>query len=274
MVSDFFDTHTHLTDQDTDFQAYAQKAAESGVKYLMICSSGLADSRKSADFAEKVPNACFAVGIHPQDIDAMQQEKIEDFYKFRYCPRLAAIGEIGLDYYYESTDPQIQLTVFQRFLDLALQWKLPAIIHCRDKENAEQAYRDAYEKLLPFSQNGGRFVLHCFAGNPEWAARFAELGAYFGIGGLITFKKAENIRVMADTLPLDRVLMETDSPYLAPVPFRGKTNHPALLPYSAEAFARLKQKTTAEIRELTTRNAFRFFALTETPTGIKLQEFC
>ena len=193
----------------------------------------------------------------------MAQESVEDFRKFRNSTRLAAVGEIGLDYYYESTDRQTQINVFQSFLNLALAWDLPAIIHCRDKENVEQAYLDAYEMLLPYSQKGGRFVLHCFAGTAEWAERFASLGAYFGIGGLITFKKAENIRTMADTLPLDRVLLETDSPYLAPVPFRGKTNHPALLPYSGEAFALLKQKSTQEIRELTTKNAFRFFNLPE-----------
>ncbi len=256
---DFFDTHTHLTEKDTDLEAYYRKSAEAGVSYLMICSSGKMDSERSANFAEHFEKVYFAAGIHPQDAESFSCESAADFKSFEHRTRLAAVGEIGLDYYYETTDPALQRNVFKSFLDLALEWEKPAVIHCRDKENSFQAYMDAYSLLSTFTRRGGRFVLHCFAGNLEWASRFADLGAYFGIGGLITFKKADNIRTMADTLPLDRVLLETDSPYLAPVPFRGKPNHPSLLPFSAEAFAKLKHKSILEIRELTTRNAFRFF---------------
>ena len=146
-------------------------------------------------------------------------------------------------------------------LDLALSMKLPVSVHCRDKEDSEEAYRLTYDFLKDFSASGGRFVIHSYSGSPAYMERFAELGAWFGINGMITFKKAENIRTLAKLYPADKILLETDAPYLAPVPHRGKENTPAYIPLIAEALAAVRGVSLEEISELTNRNAENLFAI-------------
>ena len=183
------------------------------------------------------------------------------FEAFSDAPRFAAVGEIGLDYYYERDTRDTQIRVFRAFLELALRLDRPAIVHTRDADGGTLAYGDAFGPLSDFASAGGRFVLHSFAGSLADLERFAALGAFFGCGGMVTFKKADNIRALALRYPEDRILLETDSPYLAPVPFRGQENHPGFLPWTAHALAALRgwsMKTTAA---LTTSNAKRFFRI-------------
>ena len=149
--------------------------------------------------------------------------------------------------------------MFENFLNLSLDAKLPAIVHCRDADNSFRAYDDAEALLKPFSAAGGRFVVHCFTGTTEWAERFLSLGAYIGITGIVTFPKADNVRKVAAMVPDDRLLIETDTPYLAPVPFRGKANHSKHLPLVAAAVADVRGSDIAEVAETTTRNALRLF---------------
>ena len=133
------------------------------------------------------------------------------------------------------------------------------MVHCRDKAESEQAYDDAYSLLKPFAERGGKFVLHCYAGTPGHAEKFAELGSYFGVGGMITFGKADNIRELAKRFPADRLLVETDAPYLAPKPYRGKPNHSRYIPLIGAKLAEVRGITPEECARLTTANAARLF---------------
>lgn len=253
-----FDTHVHLTEEDTDPQAYCARMLEAGVTRALFCSSGLENSRRSADFAAACENFYAAVGVHPHEAAEMK-ETAQDYRFFAEQPRMIAIGELGLDYYYDFSPREQQIRVFRDFLDLALETDLPAIVHCRDKEDSDQAYGDCFNCLSDFATNGGKFVLHSYAGSVEWMEQFAGIGAWFGVGGMLTFKRADNIRQVVSRMPQDRIILETDSPYLAPVPHRGKINHPSFLPFTAEALANLTGETTDAVSIRTTTNALNLF---------------
>ena len=258
---ELFDTHAHLGDDGCpDEAAYYRRAEEAGVPWILLCGSDLESSRRAAEFALHFDRVFFAAGLHPLDIVKHPCEA-EAFETFAGDPRFAAVGEIGLDYFYERDTREEQLKVFQKFLDLALRLDRPAIIHTRDVDGSTQAYDDAYELLSAFAGAGGRFVLHSFAGSIADFERFDALGAYFGCGGMVTFRKADNIRALALRYPEDRLLLETDSPYLAPVPFRGKENHPEYLPWTAHALAALRGWSMQRTVNLTTSNAKRFFRI-------------
>ncbi len=248
-----FDTHVHLTEEDKDPAAYLQRALDAGVTEMLFCSSGMENSRRTADFAAASPAFRYAVGVHPHEAGTA----LEPASAYRvFNPD--AIGELGLDYYYDFTPRERQIEVFQDFLELALELDKPAVVHCRDKDGAEQAYADAYAVLKPFAERGGRFELHSYAGSVDWMKKFRDLDAWFGVGGMLTFKRAENIRTVVAEMPLEKIMLETDSPYLAPVPHRGKTNHPSFLPHTAKALADLTGKMTEEICAITTANAHRW----------------
>lgn len=255
-----FDTHVHLTEEDQDPAAYLQRAEAAGVKELLFCSSGLENSRRSAFFAASSEQIFFAAGVHPHESQEMQED-ISAYLEFTTMPRLVAIGELGLDYYYDISPRTVQIKVFQDFLGLAKQLDLPAIVHCRDKDGSEQAYQDCFDILSDFAADGGRFVLHSYAGSVEWMERFSTLNAMFGVGGMLTFRRADNIREVVSAMPRERIILETDSPYLAPVPHRGKVNHPAFLVHTADAMAAMFRMTTEEVAVLTSGNAHRFFRI-------------
>ena len=260
-----FDTHTHYSAEDGPFPQWYARAVSAGVPYMLVCSSGWGNTTLSASCAAHAPEIYFAAGIHPQEAgeETEKHHPAREYAVFTGDPKCAAVGEIGLDYYYENAPEKVQRELFDSFLQLALDTGKPAVIHCRDKEDTGPAYDHAWEHLKSFAGRGGRFVLHAFSGSPQWLDRFLTLGAFFGVGGMVTFKKADNIRLLASRMPLDRVLLETDAPYLAPVPYRGKPNHPALLPCTAAAFARLRGLTEEETAEQTLKNAFRFFGIGE-----------
>ncbi len=263
MSRDFelFDTHAHLGDDGCPDEAeFYRRAEDAGVPWILLCGSDLETSRRAAEFASHFDRVFFAAGLHGLDVEKHPGEAAE-FEIFADAPRFAAVGEIGLDYYYESETRQKQLGVFRDFLALALRLDKPAVVHTRDKDGSSLAYDDAYALLSDFASVGGRFVLHSFAGSVADLDRFAALGAYFGCGGMVTFRKADNIRELALRYPEDRILLETDSPYLAPVPFRGKENHPEYLPWTARALAALRGWSTERTAGLTTANAKRFFRI-------------
>ena len=168
-----------------------------------------------------------------------------------------AVGEIGLDYFYDNSPRQIQREVFSVFLDLANEVGMPAIIHIRD------AHEDAYEILEDFcgkwSHSRPPFVVHCFSGDTKWAKRYIDLGGYLSFTGIITFPRAEEIREAMREVPLDHLMFETDSPYLAPVPMRGKRNQPAYLPHIVEYAAEYLGMDADELAATTTSNGIRFF---------------
>lgn len=268
-----FDTHFHFTGEATppefmnavrsDCALALDKLGISGTEvklHLAAVGGDYVESLRAAEFSTVVPDCCFAAGVHPHQAAEYLADR-RDFSIFRSRRGLKAVGELGLDYFYEFSDRDAQRRVFQEFLGLALEWKLPAIVHLRDREGMEDAYRDGLALLEPFSASGGRFVVHCYAGSREFLKRFLELGAYIGATGMVTFKAAGNIREVLAEVPAERLLIETDSPYLAPVPFRGRENTPGLLVLALAAAARVRGVTCAELAELTFRNALDFYRL-------------
>ena len=263
MSQDFelFDTHAHLGDDGCpDEAAFYRRAEEAGVPWILLCGSDFDSSRRAAEFASHFDRVFFAAGLHPLDI-LKHPCGTERFEAFAGAPRFASVGEIGLDYYYERDTREKQLEVFRSFLSLALRLDRPAIVHTRDVDGSTLAYDDAFSLLSEFAHDGGQLVLHSFAGSLADLDRFAALGAYFGCGGMVTFKKADNIRALALRYPEDRLLLETDSPYLAPVPFRGQENHPGFLPWTAHSLAALRGWSMEKTVNLTTSNAKRFFRI-------------
>ena len=270
-----FDTHFHFGGEATpvefagavrdDLRIALEKA---GIADGTVGLAGAAmggdylESLRAQEFCTVAPHSRFAAGVHPHNA-AEYLNSPQDFSPFFTDPKLVAIGELGLDYFYELSDREAQRQVFGKFLDLALEHELPAVVHLRDRDGALDAYRDGLELLEPFAGKGGRFVVHCYAGNAEYLERFLELGAYVGVTGMVTFKAAENIRENLRRIPDDRLLVETDSPYLAPVPFRGRANTPGLVALVAAAAAKVHETTFEALAELTTRNACAFYRLDE-----------
>ena len=265
-----FDTHFHLPDGEFEIfdravadhlQCSAETLALSGHRFelkLLAAGGDYTESLRAQTYASQRENCNFACGVHPhQAADYLKNR--EDFSIFRSGKAPVAIGEIGLDYYYEESPVKEQLAVFEEFLDLALRWQLPAMLHIRDKENCFDAGYDALERLRSFTASGGSFVIHCCTIPVEKISSFLDLGAMIGVTGMISFKRADNIRTMLKKVPLERIFLETDSPYLAPVPFRGKTNTPGLLPLAAQALAAEYQVTLEELCRITTANAENFY---------------
>jgi TatD DNase family protein len=257
-----FDTHFHYYGEPEPAE-YWSSIVIPELGYLLAVGASFEESVKAQCFAEQVDCSWFAAGVHPHSAAEYARDTC-NFAQFKGHPRLIAIGELGLDYYYEHSERQIQRQVFEHFLQIALKWNLPAIVHCRDRESCFDAYDECFTILNNFASSGGRFVVHCFSGTPYWAEKFLSLGGYLGITGMITFPKAENIRETLRVIPDERMLIETDSPYLAPLPYRGKTNNPGYLIKVAEKIAEQRHKKIEEIAELTTKNAFRFFSIKET----------
>lgn len=254
---EFFDTHFHFYNDMTP----AQYVAQFGTEYDFRLMAAGAEEKEWAwgrEFAEKVDNSIFAVGIHPHgagEFDFINNTLAE----YRHHPKLKAVGEIGLDYFYENADPERQKKVLDYFLKLALEWNLPVIIHCRDLDGVYRAYEDIYPRLRDFATSGGNFVCHCFAGNRQWAEKFIELGAYLGVTGIVTFPKGGNIRELLPLIPADKLLLETDAPYLAPAPYRGKINHPGYLPIIGAKVAEVLGKSLEEVARETTANGRRLY---------------
>jgi TatD DNase family protein len=248
-----FDTHFHIYEPET-MPEILETAAKSNVRYLAAIGTDETDSAHLIKLTEDLPNVCCTIGVHPHE--AAKAPLNNSFWKtLANHDTVRAVGEIGLDYYYEHSDRNAQWTAFEFFLELAAEVNLPAVIHCRD------AYDDCAAILRDNLQNNQSFVIHSYSGTPEWADEIMELSpnAFFSFNGMVTFKKADNIREALARIPLDRVLLETDAPYLAPVPHRGKPNHPAYVLHVAERIALEKDCSLEEIAEITTANGQRFF---------------
>ena len=270
---ELFDTHFHYYGEHSprefmnnvaDAQTISPLKELGGLKrfYLNALGGDYIESCRAREFAQVIENAVFCAGVHPHQAEAYQAEPT-DFSEFRHHPKLVGIGELGLDYYYESSPRKLQQKTLDTFLALALEWDLPAVIHLRDKDSCWDAYQDGFSQLKDFAVSGGRFEIHCFAGTPEWAEKFLELGAYLGVTGAVTFRRAENIRETVREIPLERLLIETDSPYLTPVPYRGSENHPGLVSLVAEKVAEVKEISIQECARITTGNGLRFFRMEE-----------
>jgi len=251
-LAELTDTHAHLTHPDygTD-PGLVARAAGRGVGRIITVAFDLRTSETGAVVAASDAHVWHAPGIHPHDAMHVDPEALSQLRRLASLPRAAAIGETGLDFYRDRSPRETQIRAFRQHLELAAELGLPVIVHSRNA---------AEEVLDIWAEGRCRLgVLHCFSGEAETARRAIELGLYLGIAGTITFRNAEPLRSLVARLPRDRVLLETDCPYLAPEPYRGKANEPAYLPLIAQAVAQCWGATLAETAAITTANAARCF---------------
>ena len=255
-----FDTHFHWEENQLVSQIIASEALHSGVKYLVCIGGDYQSSLDSLTFSHLVENSYFTAGVHPHYAgnEAWDMEKFFELLKDDKC---VAVGEVGLDYFYKNSEKDIQKKVFADFCNLAKKVDFPLVVHCRDKEDCFQAYEEIYEILKNIRIGNGKFVIHCYTGNLFWLEKFLKLGAYIGITGIVTFPKAENVRNIVKHIPDDRLLLETDSPYLAPKPHRGKPNFPKYLKLIAEEVAKIKGVPLEKLAKNTTANALEFYRI-------------
>lgn len=250
------DTHCHLNHPDlyAEWNAVLFRAQQSGVHRMIIIGYDLESSQRGVQLAEQSDALYAAVGIHPHDAVQCNGETLQQLRELARHPRVVAIGEIGLDFYRDLSPREAQYQAFHAQMQLAAELHLPVVIHCRE----------AYDELLAVLSEypAVRGALHCFSGNAEQAQRGLELGYFLGIGGVITFKSAESLREIVRAMPRNRLLLETDAPYLAPHPYRGKRNEPAYLPLIAQQVADLWGITLDALSEQTERNVEAFFETT------------
>ena len=249
------DTHCHLYgSQYKGIDLIKSIEQDENLLYAITLSSDDQDASFCKQVADKSSKVYFAVGFHPENVDNLKQDSLNIIENLAKSEKCVAIGEVGLDYHYTTENKNLQKEVLQWQIDLAYRLKKPICIHCRD------AVSDLYNIL---KENKAKlkygFVVHCFSENKEWAEKFVALGAYFGICGNFTFKNYDCS--VARVLPLDKILVETDSPYLAPVPVRGTVNTPSNVKYTCAKLAEVLGKTSKQVEEITTQNALKFFGI-------------
>jgi TatD DNase family protein len=266
----FVDSHAHLDGErfDSDRDQVLARARESGIETILAI--GIGTGPGSLDCAIQLAaqhDFIYAtVGIHPHEAKLASGSDFVELEQLAKQPKVIAWGEIGLDYYYDHSPREVQKQVFLKQLDLARSANLPVIIHCRPSEGSENAWEDCLSLLqdhwVPSGLGG---ILHCFTGTLAHAKRALDMGFMISFAGNITFPKAQQIRDAAKEMPLDRILIETDCPYLAPIPHRGKRNEPAFVIHVARQLSEILGLSTQEIGLQTAQNFYRFFSLTEKP---------
>lgn len=254
-MREIFDTHAHYDDEafQEDRDVLLSRLFEEDVCGIVNQGTTLNTSRFSLQLAEQYPDMYAAVGIHPECVDQNSSEQLPLIREMAQHPKAVAIGEIGLDYYYD-VPKEWQKDLFARQLALAHELSLPVTVHDRE------AHGDVLALLQQFRPRG---IVHCFSGSAEMAREVVRLGMYIGIGGVVTFKNARKSVEVVENVPLDRIVLETDCPYLAPVPFRGKRNDSGLIRYVADKIADIKGISAAEVLTVTRRNARQVYCLPE-----------
>lgn len=251
------DSHTHLNVEQfsEDLDATIQRAIISGVGKMLVVGFDYPTITKSLALSQKFPMIHSIIGWHPTEAGTYD-EKVESFLLEKLSDeKVVALGEIGLDYYWMNDSKKIQEKVFRRQLAIAREMGLPFSIHTRDA--IEDTYKILSEEKV--YQTGG--VMHSFSGDVEWMERFLDLGLHISLSGVVTFKKAKELHEVARAVPLEKLMVETDAPYLAPTPFRGKRNEPAYTRYVVEKIAELRDVSVEEIASHTTQNAHKLFKL-------------
>jgi TatD DNase family protein len=262
------DSHAHLDGPkfDADREEVLDRARVAGLVSILAIGSGTGPGSLDCAIriAEKHDWVYASVGIHPHEAKLATPEDFMELESLAKHPRVIGFGEIGLDYHYDHSPRDVQQSVFIWQMEIAKAAKLPIIIHCRPSENTENAWIDCLGLIREhWAPSGLGGILHCFTGEPKHATQALEMGFMISFSGNVTFPKAESIREVAKSVPEDRMLIETDSPFLAPVPYRGKRNEPAFVARTAEKIAELRGRDAAEIGAITARNFFRFFGLSQ-----------
>jgi TatD DNase family protein len=264
------DSHAHLEmpQFDADRDAMLARAYDAGIETIIAIGSGTGPG--SLDCAIQLahrgnpgePRIFATVGIHPHEAKLATDSDFDELATLARNPKVIAWGEIGLDYFYDHSPRELQLSVFLKQLELARAAKLPVVIHCRPSADSQNAWDECLSILTEqWAPSGLGGILHCFTGLMEHAQRALDMGFMISFAGNVTFPKAQNIRDAARDLPLDRMFIETDSPFLAPVPHRGKRNEPAFVKEVARQIGELRRMTTEEVAFQTAQNVYRFFRL-------------
>jgi TatD DNase family protein len=264
----FVDSHAHLEGKqfDSDRELVIARAREAGVRNIVAIGNG--DGPANFDcgirLAEKYEFMFATIGIHPHEAKLATDAAFSEMERLARHPKIVAWGEIGLDYYYGHSPRETQKLVFARQMELAAAAKLPIVIHCRPSDGSDNAWEDCLGLIArQWASEGLGGILHCFTGNWNQAKRALDMGFMISFAGNLTFPKAKQIRDAALEVPLDRMLIETDSPYLAPVPHRGKRNEPAFVKETARKVGELRSLAMEQVGEWTSRNFYNFFKLAE-----------
>ena len=264
----FVDSHVHLDGEkfDSDREQVLQRARDAGVQAIVAIGNG--DGPDDVDcgihLAEKYDFIYATLGIHPHEARLGNEAAYIKMERLARNAKVIAWGEIGLDYFYDHSPREVQKKVFREQMELAAAAKLPIVIHCRPSENSDDAWNDCFALLREhWTSRGLGGIFHCFTGTPAQAELALDIDFMISFAGNLTFPKAQQIRDAAALVPLDRILIETDCPYLAPVPHRGKRNEPAFVRQTAVKLAELRNIPLEEVGRRTTRNFYNFFKLTE-----------
>ena len=264
----FVDSHAHLDGKqfDSDREQVIARAREAGVQTLVAIGNG--DGPEQVDcgirLAEKYDFIYATLGIHPHEARLADEAVYQNMERLAKHPKVIGWGEIGLDYYYDHSPRGVQKNVFVRQMELAAAVKLPIVIHCRPSDGSDNAWNDCLGLMRDcWAAKGLGGILHCFTGTWPQAKSALDMGFMISFAGNVTFPKAQQIRDAALEVPLDRMLIETDSPYLAPAPHRGKRNEPAFVKETARKLGELRGLSAEEVGEQTARNFYNFFKLTE-----------
>ena len=250
-----FDTHAHMNDPafDQDQEEVLLGLKDKGVEWMMNVGCCLESSRDCIAMAEKYPFVYASVGSHPDSADEVSDGVLAQYRQMAAHPKVRAIGEIGLDYYYETIPREVQIKAFRMQMELARELKMPVIVHERN------AHDDGMRVVKEFKDVTG--VFHCYSGSAEMARQLVDMGWYIGFTGVLTFKNARKAVETAERIPLERIVLETDCPFMAPEPFRGKRNDPGYLYRMAERLAEIRGISIEEVHAVTTENAKRLYRI-------------
>ncbi len=249
------DTHSHINMIETfSLEDVIANAKENGVNKIIVPSAYPKDFDEVIKLIDKHDNVYGMLGVHPTEAKSWNDSLIDKIKKLSDNKKIVAIGEIGLDYYWDKSFNDLQKEIFIKQIKLANELELPIDIHDRD------AHKDTFDILEEYNKNS-QVIMHCFSGSVEFAKECIKKGFYLGIGGVVTFKNAIKMKEVVKEISLDKIILETDAPYLTPVPFRGKENQPAYVKYVAEEIAKIKNISFEEVNNITNQNAEKIFNL-------------
>ena len=257
MSSYIFDTHSHYDDKafDSDRDEILGGLLAKGIGKVVDVGADMPSSKMALELAKQYEFVYAALGVHPSEVEGLTEDDMAWISSHAAHEKVAAIGEIGLDYHWPEPEPALQKQWFRRQIELAKEVKLPIIVHSRD---AAEPTMQIIQETKAYECGG---VIHCYSYSPEMAEEYVKMGFFIGMGGVLTFKNAKKLKEAAAELPIERILLETDCPYLAPEPYRGKRNSSLYLPQVVAALAELKGLTCQEIEDITWHNGCRFYGL-------------
>lgn len=257
-MSKIFESHAHYEDEafNEDREALLASLPENGIEYVINVGSTMETSHKTVDLVSKYDFMYGALGIHPSEIRGVTDSDMEWIEKEAAVnPKILAIGEIGLDYYWDKDNKEAQKNYFERQINIARKLGKPIIVHSRD------AAKDTYECMRDFGARECGGVVHCFSYSAEEAAKYLDMGFYIGLGGVVTFKNAAKVKEVAAYVPIDRILLETDCPYMAPEPHRGRRNSSLYIPHIAQTIADIKNMDYEDVVAITNNNACSMYGI-------------